>query len=550
MNFSRRGSKMLEKRIPPLLVLLFISFPLFSQVNRAELEQSQGPVIFLNYEGPQARIETREQIRNIGYSLGQEARRGSLPGTRPRYFVIHSVSPAEGNKLDADIFGLGADVGVDHIRNLRLIIQGYLEGAYAYSAGDAALLAEYITVYNAVYRGSWAYFSQRYKTAVIQHLDAGRAGISTRFDEWPGRTLMLIPLGTGSPGSLSAVDTSAVSDTNVLDELRKEDDRSIEQRRELADLKDREAGEAEQRAQGQREAIAEEEKRISREREEAGQERESIQEERRQTQQAAASGEISGEEARRREEDLAARETAADSKEQELRQREETLVEQREEARQDEERAEQKREEAQQDRESIEKDQREIAAEARETVVRDQGKSSETREEPGVLQEPGALGVNRVIGTSLERPDSPLGRVVQMDSNTGTELRRSGFNAVNGRTLAFAGGRLLAIAGENRGSGVIRLVEIDMDSLEIVSQGNDDIHPDSLLWVNGADLYAITVSEGGAYLSRFDTLLARQARSEAAVHPLAAVSFQSGLLITQRSDGSVLILNPRDLTEN
>jgi hypothetical protein len=231
---------MRKKRGLPLLALVFISFPLFSQVNRTELEENQGPVIFFNYEGPQARIETREQIRNIGYSLGQEVQGGNnSPGTRARYFVIHSVSPAEGNRLDADIFGLGADVGVDHVRNLRLIIQGYLEGAYRYSAQDAALLAEYITVYNAVYRGSWAYFSQRYKTAVIQHLDAGKAGLSIRFDEWPGQTLMLIPLGTGISSSLSAVDTSAVSDTNVLDEMRKEEDRGIGQRQEMADLKDR-----------------------------------------------------------------------------------------------------------------------------------------------------------------------------------------------------------------------------------------------------------------------------------------------------------------------
>ncbi|MDR0998653.1 MAG: hypothetical protein LBL70_06260 [Treponema sp.] len=543
----------MREKILPLLALVFISFPLFPQVNRAELEENQGPVNFLNYEGPHSRIETREQIRNIGYSLGQEVRAGNnSPGTRARYFVIHSVSPAEGSRLDADIFGLGTDVGVDHIRNLRLIIQGYLEAAYGYSARDAALLAQYVTVYNAVYRGSWAYFSQRYKSAVIQYLDAGRAGISTRFDEWPGRTLMLIPLGTGSPGSLSAVDTSAVSDTNVLDEMRREADRGIEQREEMADLKDREAQESEQRAQGQREAIAEEEKRISGEQEETSQERERIQEERRQNQQAAASGEISGEEARQREETLAVRESAADRKEQELEQREEALVEQREEARQDEERAEQKREEAQQDRESIARDQQEIAAKEQEQEPPIRGESgTASREEPGVREErQGTVPASGVIGANLERKDSPLGRVVQVNPGTGTELRRSGLNTINGRTLAFVGGRLLAIAGENRGNAAIRLVEIDTGSLEVVSQGNDDIHPNSLLWINGTDLYAVTVSEGAAYLGRFDVLLARQALSETEVHPFASVSFQNGLLITQRADGSVLILNPKELTEN
>ncbi|MDR0450434.1 MAG: hypothetical protein LBH26_04130 [Treponema sp.] len=542
------------KKIFSLWCLFVISFPLFSQVNRTELEENQGPVIFLNYEGPHARIETREQIRNIGYSLGQELRGGNnSPGTGPRYFVIHSVSPAEGNKLDADIFGLGTDVGVDHIRNLRLIIQGYLEAAYSYRAQDAALLAEYITVYNAVYRGSWAYFSQRYKTAVIQHLDAGRAGISIRFDEWPGQTLMLIPLGTGSPGSLSAVDTSAVSDTNVLDEMRKEDNRGIDRRQEMADLKDREALEAEQRAQGQREAIADEEERIAREREAGSRERERIEEERQENRQAAASGEINREEEQRREEELAARQTAAERKEQELEQREEGLAERREEARQDEELAGQKREEALQDRESIARDQQEIAAQDQtEPAAREQqGAGAGSRGESPLQGGGQGAAENSVIGTSLERPDSPLGRVVRVNSDTGAELRRSRFNTVNSRTLAFAGGRLLAIAGEDRGNNAaIRLVEIDTDSLEIVSQGNDNIHPDSLLWINGTDLYAITVQEGGAYLGRFDTLLARQARSEVPVHPFASVNFQNGILVTQRADGSALLLDPTELREN
>jgi hypothetical protein len=140
--------------------------------------------------------------------------------------------------------------------------------------------------------------------------------------------------------------------------------------------------------------------------------------------------------------------------------------------------------------------------------------------------------------------------VVQVNPGTGAEIRRSGFNTVNGRTLAFVEGRLLAIAGETRGNAAIRLVEIDMDSLEIVSQGNDNIHPASLLWVNGTDLYAIITSEDGAYLGRFDVLLSRQAVSETAVHPFASVSFQNGLLVTQRADGSVLILNPKELREN
>jgi hypothetical protein len=553
------------KKISRFLLVLFagimIGLPgyLHAQVNRPELEENLEPVEFINYEGPQARIDTRAQIRNIGYSLGQQLRAGNnTPGTGTRYFVIHSVSPAEDNKLDADIFGLGTDVGVDHIRNLRLIIQGYLEAAYDYNAQDAALLAEYITIYNAVYRGSWSYFNQRYKKPVIQHLDAERAGISIRFDEWPGQTLMLIPLGTGSPGSLSAVNTSAVSDTNVIDEMRKEDNRGIEQRQDMADLKEREAEEAEQRAQGQREAIADEERRIAQEREDAARERERIEEERRQNQQAVSSGELNQEEARRRGEELSGREETVNREEQERNQREEALTEQREEARQNEDLAEQKQEEAQQDRESIARDQQELASTQEQEQQPEQ--QPEQQQQPGSAAQAqqaapreetqGAAAVNGIIGANLERPDSPLGRIVRVNPETGSELQRSDLNTVNGRTLAFVGGHLLAVAGESRGTAAIRLIEIDTNSLKMISQGTDDIHPESLLWVNGTDLYAITVSQGNAYLGRFDPLLARQALSAVAVHPFASVSFQNGLLLTQRSDGSVLILNPKDLTES
>ncbi|MDR2247966.1 MAG: hypothetical protein LBE17_15055, partial [Treponema sp.] len=202
-------------------LILFPAFVFAQPVDREELGAAgSASVDFINYEGPYARIETRNQILGIGTTLGAAANAGSAGttrhGTANRYFVIHSISDPEGDRLDADIFGLGVDVGVDHIRNLRLIIRGYLESAYSYSEGDASLLAEYITIYNAVFRGNWDYFGGRYKTAVIQYVDREKAGLSVRFDEWPGRTHMLIPLNLGRSGSLSAIDTSSLTRPEVI----------------------------------------------------------------------------------------------------------------------------------------------------------------------------------------------------------------------------------------------------------------------------------------------------------------------------------------------
>jgi multidrug efflux pump subunit AcrA (membrane-fusion protein) len=521
MNMSKNGRRF-------LCLILFTGLlagnaaMLSAQVDRAELESNQAPITFINYEGPHARIETRGQIRNIGFSAGLAVKSGTArPGSLNRYFVIHSVSPAEGNKLDADIFGLGVDTGVDHIRNLRLIIQGYLEGAYSYTSRDAALLAEYITIYNAVYRGDWDYFSGRYKTPVVQNLSREKAGISLRFDEWPGQTLMVIPLG---PGGLSAVDTSSISDKRVVDELRKEEGRGVEERKDMVDLKEREADAAEQKAEVQREAIKEEEKKIAQERAEVNRERNAIEQERQQAREEAAQGA----DTRQKEEELDRREAGADQKSEELDKREDNLAEQREEARQTEEFAEQKSAEAQQEREEIARDQQEIIAQ----------EDSQPRPPQGLL------------GASIETPDTSLGRLLRLSPATGGELKRSPLDTVNVRTLSFVGGKILAIAGENRGNGAIRLIEVNDNTLEMAKQGDDDIHPGSLLWVSGENLFAIIApADGGLYLGRFDTSLIKQAQSKVAVHPNASVSFQENMVLTQRTDGSAVILNAGDLTE-
>jgi hypothetical protein len=513
------------------------------EVDRDELAQNQAPVVFLNYEGPHARIETREQIRAIGYSLGAAVGSGAgRPGQGIRYFVIHSVSAPEGDKLDADIFGLGVDVGVDHIRNLRLIIQGYLEGAYAYSLRDAALLAEYVTVYNAVYRGNWDYFTGRYKTPVMGNLNREQAGISIRFDEWPGRTRMVIPLGLGTAGSLSAVDTRSLSDPRVIDEMRREEDRNIEQRKEMVDLKEREAAEAEQRASLQREAIAEEEARIARERADLEAERNAIAQERQQARENEAAGGTAPEETRRTNNDLDAREAAAAEREEDLRERETGLAEQREEAQRTEEFAERKIAEAQEEREDIARDQQELI-----TGEREQGsRTAAANPQRPAEAPPQATGI---LGIHIAASDSPLGQLVRLNPASGAEIKRSALNTVNARTLTLLGGKIIAVAGEARGNGAIRLVEINAETLEMDKQGADDIHRDSLLWVNGNEFYAISSAGGNLYLCRFNTNLDRQAQSSVPVHPYATINFQGDLISTQRADGTALILNVRDLTE-
>lgn len=513
-----------------IIILAGIASAIYAQVDEDELS-GLPPVVFLNYEGPHTRIDTREEIRQIGVVLGQRisSAEGSLSdtlaamsaeqrryysyiieaGATNRYFVIHCVSGPEDDKIDADIFVLGVDAGVDHIRNLRTIVQGYLQAAYGYSERDAALLAEYITVYNAVYRGNWDYFVGRYKTQVINNLIRDRAGLSIRYDEWPGRTMLLIPLGHGG---LSSVDTSTISDSRVLEELRREDDQGVQQRRDMVDLKEREAEQADSRAQTEREVVRQTESDIARDRDQVAQERQDIERERQEDQTGAA------------QEDLNRREQAADDADDELARREEENERRRQEAQRLADLAAQKTDEAQQGRQDIAEDQQ--AAIAEDTT-------------------------GGYIGIMIEGSDSSIGRLVRISTTSGRVLARSPLDTVHVRTVTIISGRILAIAGENKGNGAVRLIEANPNSLEMARQGDDDIKEGSLLWVNGNDLYAITIDlkTDSCYLGRFNTNLAIQAKSANKVHPDASITIQQGYLLTQNEDGSVLILNPDNLTE-
>ncbi|MCL1813511.1 MAG: hypothetical protein FWG29_08330 [Treponema sp.] len=561
-------------------------------VNREELETNQATVNFINYEGPHSRIDTVEQIRNIGYELGRAVRNGAArAGAGNRYFVIHCVGDTDGDKFDADVFGLGPDVGVDHIRNLRLIIQGYLQGAYDYSAADASVLARYVTIYNAVFRGDWDFYKARYKNVVTENLVQDKAGLSIRYDEWPGQTLMTIPLGTGVPGSLGAIDTSGLTDPSVIDSLRSEEGRGIEDRQGMVDLKEREAEEANQSATLQREAIAEEEKNIQRDKEEttstqqrieqqqqqtqqqqqqAQQQQQQAQQQQQQAQQQAqqarqdeAAGKITAEESQRqqeqaqqqqqqaqqqaqqaqqqqqeaqqREQELAEEQKANEQRQQEIAEREEEQEQRRQDADAAQQLADQKTAEAQEERQQIAQDQQEMLD------------SDSTAGAAIASATPGAARANGLLAAGILQNNTSLGRLLRVDSNNGNVVQTSPMTSVNTRTVTLSGNRIFAIAGINRGNAAIRLVEVNNDSLEMLKQGDDDIDQNSLLWANGSNLYAIIITDGKNYLARFDTNLVKQAQSAAEVHPYASCIFQGDRVLTQKTDGTPLLLNGQTL---
>jgi hypothetical protein len=528
-------------------------------VDREEM-QNLPRVRFINYAGPYRVVSTRTQIMELGRVPGRaiRAREGatdSVPfgsGDMTRYFVIHCVNNTdEGGKLNADIFGLGRNVGVDNIRPLRMVLQGYLEEAYGYYASDAALLAQFINVYNAVYRGNWKYLQGRYKSDVIKNLNEKNAGLSTNYVNWPGGTLMLIPLRTAKSGSLSALDTTSLTSPAVTANLQKAPDRSVPVRQDMVGLKEREAQQAGTQAAAQQKQIAVDTASISKAKQEAGQEKQQAQQQKEAAQKkAAAAAEKAAsaktpaekqaaqqeqQQAKQEETQAAQKEKAADEKEAALAKQETALDNTKKEAAANKELAQQKTEEARNERENIAQDQQAII--------------KTTQVAPPAVK--GILGFTTEDNylTPVEF-DPASGRVI----NTSDSL-----NSIVPRSVVYADGRCFAVAGKppatKDSKSVVRLVEIDPAALDIKAQGTDDMYPDSPAWVDNNNIYALipagTGSGSGAKLARFGLDLKEAAASTKVILPDAVLLFTNSggteRIVTQAADGSPLALDPETL---
>lgn len=516
-----------------LLTWMFVIPVTALEVNEPELESvSPDAVVFINYTGPHTVIDSLEQIKNIGSSLGTviatNPESAGTAGNPARYYVIHAVDPETQAGLDADILIVGENATVDHIRNLRHIIAAYLTAAYNYSEQDAQTLAVFITVYNAVYRGNMDAFNSKYKPVVTQNLTSDKAGLALNYQDWPGKSQIVIPLSNPT-GGLSTIDTGVISDKQVVESLREEEDMGIDVRKDLVDIKEREADIAEeQAAEAQKQAVQETEKQQ--------QEEQKLAEVKKEAETAQEEAETARREAEANPDDVEAQKEAeqkaqiAEEKQQEVEEQtqknqEQTQIaeEKRQEAAEQQAVADQKREEARIDRTEIAKDQQKLILAGR---------------------TPDADGVY-----GLRILDDTFSTMVKLNKTNGSVIKESPVTVIRGRTLLPAGENYMAIAGRTGGNAAVKVVLLDTTNMEIVAESAEFASEQSVLVQDGDAYYAVIQDTNGWVLGKYNSDLKLLLKSKITVHPATPVTVTEAGICVTATDGSAKLLSLSNLDE-
>ncbi len=516
-TISNKGGYM--KKLLLIASIFMLAAGVFAlEVNEPELRVTGSETVeFINYTGPHKVIDSLEAIKRIGSDMGKTIvpEKPSEVGNKNKYFVIHAVDENEKGKLDADILFIGPDATVDHIKNLRRIISAYLSSAYGYSEKDADTLAVFITVYNAVYRGQIDVYNSKYKAVVTKNLSKENCGLSVNYKDWPGKSEIVIPLYDIS-GGLSTVDTSVISDSTVVDSMKEDDDKNVDSRKDMVDLKEREAEQATDKAQQAQKKAAEENKKLDDKKKEATQAQKKADEAKKEAQKNPTT------------ENKQKAETAqkqADEKKEEVKEQEKKTEEAKQEAKDNQELADKKQNEAYDERKEIAKDQQEVQEKA--------AAEAKMPSEYGII---------------LSDEKNLLSRLVRFNTDTGEIIKKSPVTQIRNRTIYALGNEFIAVAGEDAGNAAIKLVTIDQQNMEITSESNETLAPDSVLVRDGNDFYCV-IAEGNDWkVGKFDSNLVLKLKSDVYVKSSTPITItDSGLVITDNY-GRLRLLNKADLT--
>ncbi|MGL4524152.1 MAG: P83/100 family protein [Spirochaetia bacterium] len=559
------------------------------EVEKARENQS---IVFENFSGNAfAFTNTAAQIRNIGRALATLNNEDNrLYTISNKYSVVVATNEDADGLYSAAIISIDPSARVDHIRNVRQIIAGYLEGKYAYNTADADTLAFFLSFYNAAYRGNVDYLRTVYKPQMFDFLDETNAGLSLQYTEWAGRSRIIVPLTDRSTVSLAQLTQ------DVIASARDTEGMALEEREGLQQLREQELVDA-QRAQEQ-----------SRD----DQEKLQILLDEKETDATTAQSEAQAKQAEADAAQRAADEARANNAP-DAQQKAEAAQAAQADAAQAQAQAQQKQEEADQVKTEAEREQaaqeqlkQEIDQLAQDKATEDQQLAQDkaaveaqttTDDEatPPATEEAQAQEVQpqtereRVAEQAMtnpqqvadelvtareeleNRPTLPIvadkfyymsvsnrqstghynNRIFAIDAGSGTVLNSSANNICSVNYIAYAGGVLVVTSRETDHAGPHSLTILSLDTLAPMTETAKgvDIHWNSPVVLSGGKIYAIVVSQRKLYIARFNENLEIEVQGTTAVDTDTSMTvYKDHVYANMTGSNRIVVFNKADLS--
>jgi len=482
-------------------------------VDREELERNIKEIEFINYQGPHEIIESRSAIMSIGSSLAEIISSGNTQGSASgRYRIMHLIDPSEADKKGADIFIIEANAKVDHIRNLRLILAAYLSKMYKYNDKDAMIIAEFITYYNAVYRGNLSYFDKIYINKVMVNLSKENAGIDVNYKNWPGKTRLVIPLIGGTTGK---PDLFVIADKEVVDDLRKDDEMGIDQRKKITELQ-------EESIAGDKKGLADKEESISKKEDSISQKESSVAEKEKEIEQKKGSGEITEAKAKEEQKKIEDEKSAIAEEKKQL---------------------ESEKKDAEAQRKEIDKKEDQIAS-SRESIVQDSNTVKERE-------------ANATTNDSLASKLAALKRVpfLRLDENNKDFLGRFVFYDLLEEKLLISedapvvGGRLYidtpagyVLPVKNDKTNFV-LAVLSKEDLSPVLKSEEEVYSQTFLLYSDNKIYCTIKQSGKLVIGKYSQDLKLEAASEIEAFADTFISSNSNFILFQNKGKTITIVD-------
>lgn len=534
------------------IILLFNSFPLGVDVD--ELKSASGKQVkFVNYTGENPRY-TYKEILSWGAKMAKDLEAGKFEGKYFNFFsAIHVVDPSEQGKFDADIISISKYGGVNHIDTLRIILQGFFREQYGYSVRDARTLAVFVSVYNAIHRGEISYLETKYKNRVMGYVDASNAGLALHYKEWPGKTKILVPLSEdAAKGDIGSLDLGELTEDTTIEALQDEEDKALEEREDMLDLQERVIEEEEEKLEEDKEQLEEDKVQLEEDKEQLEEDKEQLEEDKEQLEEDKEKlDEITDEDERTAEEEriteeeerITEEEERVTEEEERVTEEEERITEEEERVTEDEERITEEKEEIAEDKEELERDKE--VKEAEEDTEAYVDKTREERDEDERIYQ-GKFFYLKIkeyltgghYNNEMYIIDAPTGDIVTEATVT---------NICGKKYDTWSEGVVVITHSGDHVAGHY-LTLLDLDTLEVIVKGEDNVFHRSFVKIKDDNVYAIIMEGSDHFLGKFDDNLELVAQSEEVIYSDTFISFYKDRIYVNNAAKEILALSTKDLS--